>query len=106
MIKVGVVGAKGRMGQAAVEAVKWAGDLQLVAAIDLGIPPSALVEAGSQVVIDFTTPDAVMRTLRSCIDNGIHCVVASGIAGRPARPAAIISAVRTAVPDGASTLPG
>lgn len=75
MIKVGVVGAKGRMGQAATAAVKTAPDLQLVAAIDLGIPASALVESGAQVVIDFTTPDAVMRTLRACIDNGIHCVV-------------------------------
>ncbi len=75
MIKVAVVGAKGRMGQAAVDAVRTADDLQLVAAIDLGIPPTALAEAGAQVVVDFTTPDAVMRTLRSCIGNGIHCVV-------------------------------
>lgn len=75
MIKVGVAGAKGRMGQATVEAVKAADDLQLVAAIDLGVPPTALAEAGAEVVVDFTTPDAVMRTLRSCIGNGIHCVV-------------------------------
>lgn len=75
MIKVGVVGAKGRMGQAATEAIRHAPDLQLVAAIDLGIPATALVEAGAEVVVDFTTPDAVMRTLRSCIERGIHCVV-------------------------------
>ena len=75
MIKVGVVGAKGRMGQAVVEAVKAAPDLSLVAAVDMGVPPSALEQAGAQVIVDFTTPDAVMRTLHSCIANGIHCVV-------------------------------
>ena len=75
MIKVGVVGAKGRMGQAAVEAVKGTDDLHLVAAIDIGVPPTALVQAGADVIVDFTTPDAVMRTLRTCIASGVHCVV-------------------------------
>ncbi len=70
-----MVGAKGRMGQAAVEAVKDADDMQLVAAIDIGVPPTALAQAGADVVIDFTTPDAVMRTLETCIASGIHCVV-------------------------------
>ena len=75
MIKVGVVGAKGKMGQAAVEAVKEADDLHLVAAIDIGVPPTALVQAGADVIVDFTTPDAVMRTLKTCIASGVHCVV-------------------------------
>ena len=75
MIKVGVVGAKGRMGQSVVEAVKDADDLHLVAAVDIGVPPTALREAGSDVIVDFTTPDAVMRTLKTCIASGIHCVV-------------------------------
>lgn len=75
MIKVGVVGAKGRMGQAAVEAVKEAADMQLVAAVDVGVPPTAVSEAGADVLIDFTTPDAVMRTLKTNIERGVHCVV-------------------------------
>jgi 4-hydroxy-tetrahydrodipicolinate reductase len=75
VIKVGVVGAKGRMGQAAVEAVKAAEDMHLVAAVDMGVPPTAIAQAGAEVAIDFTTPDAVMRTLKSCIGSGIHCVV-------------------------------
>ena len=75
MIKVGVVGAKGRMGQAAVEAVKSSEDMHLVAAVDIGVPPTALAQAGADVIVDFTTPDAVMRTLRTCIASGIHCVV-------------------------------
>lgn len=75
MIKVAVVGARGRMGQACVEAVRGADDMQLVAAIDMGVPATAVAEAGADVVIDFTTPDAVMTTLRTCISRGIHCVV-------------------------------
>jgi 4-hydroxy-tetrahydrodipicolinate reductase len=75
VIKVGVVGAKGRMGQAAVEAVKSSDDMHLVAAVDIGVPPTALAQAGSDVIVDFTTPDAVMRTLKTCIASGIHCVV-------------------------------
>jgi 4-hydroxy-tetrahydrodipicolinate reductase len=75
VIKVGVVGAKGRMGQAVVAAVQQAPDLTLVAAVDMGVPPTALGQAGAQVVVDFTAPDAVMRTLKTCIAEGIHCVV-------------------------------
>ena len=63
------------MGQAAVAAVTDAADMSLVAAIDIGVPPSALDHAGSDVIVDFTTPDAVMGTLKACIANGIHCVV-------------------------------
>jgi 4-hydroxy-tetrahydrodipicolinate reductase len=75
LIKVAVVGAKGRMGQACVEAVRAADDMHLVAAIDIGVPATAVFEAGAQVAIDFTTPDSVMRTLETCITRGIHCVV-------------------------------
>jgi 4-hydroxy-tetrahydrodipicolinate reductase len=75
VIKVGVVGAKGRMGQSVVEAVKGTDDMHLVAAVDIGVPPTALREAGADVIVDFTTPDAVMRTLKTCVASGIHCVV-------------------------------
>jgi 4-hydroxy-tetrahydrodipicolinate reductase len=75
VIKVGVVGAKGRMGHAVAEAVKSASDMQLVAAIDIGVPPTACSEAGADVIVDFTTPDAVMRTLKVNIERGVHCVV-------------------------------
>lgn len=75
MIRVGVVGAKGRMGRSVVEAVEAAEDMRLVAAVDIGVPPTALGQAGADVIVDFTTPDAVMRTLKTNIEAGIHCVV-------------------------------
>lgn len=63
------------MGQAVVEAVNEAADCVLVAAVDIGVPPTALNQAGAEVIVDFSTIDAVMRTLKVSIANGIHCVV-------------------------------
>ncbi|WP_066526609.1 4-hydroxy-tetrahydrodipicolinate reductase [Corynebacterium bouchesdurhonense] len=74
-IKVGVLGAKGRVGSAVVKGVREAEDLELAAEIDHGDPLEALVHAGVDVVVDFTTPGAVMGNLEFCIANGIHCVV-------------------------------
>ena len=75
MIKVGVLGAKGRMGAEVVKAVTEAGDLELVAALDLGDSLETLKSSGAQVVVDFTTPDSVMANLEFLANNGIHAVV-------------------------------
>ncbi|WP_086665741.1 4-hydroxy-tetrahydrodipicolinate reductase [Lentzea kentuckyensis] len=75
MIRVGVLGARGRMGSEVVRAVEAAKDMEVVAAIDADDPLQALVEAGAQVVVDFTHPDVVMGNLEFCITAGIHCVV-------------------------------
>ena len=75
MIKVGVLGAKGRMGAEVVKAVTEAGDLELVAALDLGDSIETLKSSGAQVVVDFTTPDSVMANLEFLANNGIHAVV-------------------------------
>jgi 4-hydroxy-tetrahydrodipicolinate reductase len=75
MIRVGVLGARGRMGSEVVRAVEAAKDMEVVAEIDADDPLSSLVDAGAQVVVDFTHPDVVMKNLSFCIDAGIHCVV-------------------------------
>lgn len=75
LIAVAVLGAHGRMGQQVCTAVEAAADLELVARIDLEDPLSTAVEAGAQVLVDFTHPDGVMDNLRFAIDNGIHAVV-------------------------------
>ena len=62
-IKVGVLGAKGRVGQAIVEGVNAAEDLELVAEIDRDTPLQQLVDAGAQVAVDFTQPASVMENL-------------------------------------------
>ena len=74
-IKVGVLGAKGRVGSAVVTGVKTAEDLELVAEIDREDSLENLVTAGAQVVVDFTTPNVVMDNLEFCAKNGIHAVV-------------------------------
>jgi len=75
MIKVGVIGAKGRMGREVVAALSTAEDLQLVAEIDLGDSLEVLKRAGAEVVVDFTNPDVVMENIEFAISNGIHAVV-------------------------------
>ncbi|GLZ31176.1 4-hydroxy-tetrahydrodipicolinate reductase [Lentzea sp. NBRC 105346] len=75
MIRVGVLGARGRMGAEVVRAVEGAPDMELVAQVDAGDPLSALTDAGAEVVVDFTQPHVVMDNLRFCVDNGIHSVV-------------------------------
>jgi 4-hydroxy-tetrahydrodipicolinate reductase len=75
MIKVGVLGARGRMGSEVVKAITEASDLELVAALDLGDSLDALVSKGAQVVVDFTTPDSVMANLEFLISKNIHAVI-------------------------------
>jgi 4-hydroxy-tetrahydrodipicolinate reductase len=75
MIKVGVLGARGRMGSEVVKAVTDAPDLELVAALDLGDSLDSLVANGAQVVVDFTTPDSVMANLEFLISHNINAVI-------------------------------
>lgn len=73
-MRVAVFGARGRMGAAVCRAIEAADDLDLVAAVDAGDDRQA-VESGAEVVVDFTTPDAVMDNIAWCIERGIHVVV-------------------------------
>ena len=96
MIKVGVLGARGRMGAEVVKAVAEANDLELVAALDIGDSLDQLVSNGAQVVVDFTTPDSVMANLEFLISNGISAVV--GTTGFDDSRVAKVKALSTANP--------
>jgi 4-hydroxy-tetrahydrodipicolinate reductase len=74
-IRVGVLGARGRMGQQVCKAVDAAPDLEVVAMVDAGDWLFSVADAGSQVLVDFTHPDVVMDNIRFAIDQGIHAVV-------------------------------
>jgi 4-hydroxy-tetrahydrodipicolinate reductase len=74
-MRVGVLGARGKVGSEVCRAVEAADGLELVAAVDVGDEIDALVTAGAQAVVDFTHPDVVMDNLEFCIDHGIHAVV-------------------------------
>ena len=74
-LKVGVLGARGKVGREICRAVEEAEDLALVAGLDVEDSLDGLVEAGAEAVVDFTHPDAVMDNLRFCIEHGIDAVV-------------------------------
>jgi 4-hydroxy-tetrahydrodipicolinate reductase len=74
-IRVGVLGARGKVGSEVCRAVGAADDTDLVAEVDAGDDLATLVESDAQVVVDFTHPDVVMANLRFCIEHGIHAVV-------------------------------
>jgi 4-hydroxy-tetrahydrodipicolinate reductase len=102
VIRVGVIGARGRMGRTVCRAVADADDLALVAAIDrsgvggsigreighpeIDVPVSdeldRLLEAEVEVAVDFTHPDVVMENLRWCVAHAIHVVVGTTGIGR------------------------
>src|SRR6185295_16234237 len=65
-MRVGVLGAKGKVGATMVAAVQAADDLTLSAEVDAGDELTQLTAAGTEVVID---------NLKFLIDNGIHAVV-------------------------------
>jgi len=74
-MKVAVLGAKGRMGAETVAVIESAADLTLSSALDLGDSLDQLIKSGTEVVVDFTHPDSVMKNLEFAISNGIHVVV-------------------------------
>jgi 4-hydroxy-tetrahydrodipicolinate reductase len=95
VIRVGVLGACGRMGQTVCRAVAEAPDLELVAAVDranvgedvgalVGLAETgvvvaealdALTDARADVAVDFTHPEVVMDDVRWCLAHGVHLVV-------------------------------
>ena len=87
MMKVGVVGAGGRMGLQVCRAVSEAPDLGLVSAVDPGhaglvvegvtveADVATLVSAGAQVVVDFTMADALRQNLPLYAREGLHAVI-------------------------------
>jgi len=95
MIRVGVIGALGRMGRLVCTAVAEDPELALVAAIDrshigeeigpvVGRPeigvaasdePDSLLQAETEVAVDFTHPDVVMDDIRWAIEHAMHIVV-------------------------------
>jgi 4-hydroxy-tetrahydrodipicolinate reductase len=87
-MKVGVIGAAGRMGSTVCAAVIDSGGLDLVAAVDpggVGRPAGAgvqiageveaLVSAGAEVAVDFSVPAAAAANAEWCAAHGIHSVI-------------------------------
>jgi 4-hydroxy-tetrahydrodipicolinate reductase len=73
VIKVGVLGAKGRMGSLVSQTIRSAEDLELTAEVDIGDSRDAL--RGCDVVVDFTSPAAVLDNLEWCVRAGLDVVI-------------------------------
>src|SRR5262249_35893642 len=73
MAKVGVLGARGRMGREVVRAVSDAPDLEVAAEVDQGDALDALT--GCDLVVDFTHPGVVMSNLHWCVLHDLDVVV-------------------------------
>jgi len=82
-LRVAVIGAAGRMGSEACQAVDAADDLDLVARVGSADPLSSLVDAGAQVAVELTRPDAVMDDVRFCLEHGVHVVVGTSGVDEP-----------------------
>ena len=87
-IKVGVLGAKGRMGATVCEAISASQDCELVAALEINDSLSELVSSGAEVVVDFTTPNSIEANLKFLAENNIHAVV--GTTGFDANKLAVV----------------
>jgi 4-hydroxy-tetrahydrodipicolinate reductase len=74
-IRVGVVGARGRMGRLVCEAVRAEADLALVAEVTRGEPLALLGERSCNVVVDFTSPEVVAGNTRWYVENGLHAII-------------------------------
>ena len=101
MLRVGVLGAGGRMGRQVCQAVTEDPDLDLVAAVDprlagidlrqvagvdaaglqVGSGMEDLERAGAEVAVDFTVADAAVANMRWCAAHDVHAVV--GTTGIP-----------------------
>ena len=74
-IRVGVIGAHGRMGAEVCRAAEADPELEVVARIGRGDRLDNLQDAGAEVAVDFTTPESVGSNVSYLVEHGIHAVV-------------------------------
>ena len=98
-MRVGVLGAKGKVGATIVEGVEAADDLTFTAGVDAGDALSLFTDTDTQVVVDFTHPSVVMDNLKFLVENGIHAVV--GTTGFTDERIALVREWLSAKPDAA-----
>lgn len=74
-MRVAVLGANGRMGTMVCKAIASAPDLELVSELDVDNDINELSHQDIDVIVDFTTPDAVMGHITFAVQSKIHIVV-------------------------------
>lgn len=74
-IRVAVIGAKGRMGSHAVEALHEARGIDVVATLGSSDSLDQVAQSGAQVAVELTVPAATERNVCYLVEHGIHAVV-------------------------------
>lgn len=74
-IRLGVIGAHGRMGTEVGKTARQDSEVELVAELGRGDLLDRLQEKVAEVAVDFTTPEAVKGNVLWLIERGIHAVV-------------------------------
>ena len=75
MVRVSVVGAKGRMGSHVVDAVNGAQDMQLAFALDAGDDLMRITPENTDVVVEFTVPSVSLDNVLALVKRGVDVVV-------------------------------
>ena len=75
MVRVSVVGAKGRMGSHVVDAVNGAQDMQLAFALDAGDDLMRITPENTDVVVEFTVPSVSLDDVLALVKRGVDVVV-------------------------------
>lgn len=70
MVRVSVVGAKGRMGSHVVDAVNGAQDMQLAFALDAGDDLMRITPENTDVVVEFTVPSVSLDNVLALVKRG------------------------------------
>lgn len=94
MTAIGIIGSKGRMGQALVDAIEQAGHSH-AGGVDQGDDIKSLIEA-SDVLVDFSSPAALQATLDACVQAGKPIVI--GTTGLAAAHHAAIDTASNKIP--------
>ena len=74
-IRVALLGASGKMGRRAVEAVSAAEDMELVAELTSKDSLDQVLDSGATHVLDLTVPDASPENVAFAVEHGLHTVV-------------------------------
>jgi 4-hydroxy-tetrahydrodipicolinate reductase len=94
-LRLALVGAAGRMGQAIARAAEAQDDLDIAACIDLGDRLNDAIET-CDVVIDFSHPDATERNCATCIEARKPMVI--GTTGHSAEQTRVIRLAAVEIP--------
>ena len=75
MVRVSVVGAKGRMGSQVVQAVEGAADMELAVAVDSADGLGRIDPSNTDIAVEFTVPSASLGNVLALVRHGVDVVV-------------------------------